>query len=446
MNRKIVRTLSLASLVALLASRAFCADEERTSKDQLTREQRTFLIYIQDGENEYKNAVDRKVRRINLWQNNLVNAQIRLDVVFTLMDGNDKLKGHQRRIGELKKFFREGHWVNYFTTNYLALRDRAYLLQNKLNPMLDELDPATKAWLEQQRQAIRNSANPESTAGPALNRVKAAEESHRVVTDSGGGPGGRMDLGGGYTYDPRTGTVYDPSGNAVPGTSLGPDGRVHFPSGYTYDPRSGTWFDPQGNPVGNGRLGPDGRVRLPNGSTIDPFGPGSSSSGGFGVPNQNSTLIDPATGRAITLDKEWFDAQGNLKAKRVRYTYTDYAGGHIDKEVVLKANTAPGANGAVNFSASEEEGSRIDWLLLIKENERKPAGQGFTATYQLINEGTPSDAEFEVSAWEGPGGRRETSDKQFTVTFPQPGDYEIKAYGRTRKYDNKFTISLPVKF
>jgi len=124
-------------------------------------------------------------------------------------------RSHQRRIAELKKFFREGYWVNYFTTNYLALRDRAYLLQNKLNPMLDELDPATKAWLEQQRQAIRNSSNPESTAGPALNRVKAAEESHRVVTDSGGGSGGRMDLGGGYTYDPRTGTVYDSQGNAV---------------------------------------------------------------------------------------------------------------------------------------------------------------------------------------------------------------------------------------
>jgi hypothetical protein len=162
--------------------------------------------------------------------------------------------------------------------------------------------------------------------------------------------------------------------------------------------------------------------------------------------NQNSTFIDPATGKAITLDKEWFDAQGNLKSKRVRYTYTDYAGGHIDKEVVLKANTAPGANGAVSFTATEEEGSRIDWLLLIKENDRKPAGQGFTVTYQLVNEGTPSDAEFEVTAWEGPGGRRETSDKQFTVTFPQPGDYEAKVYGHTRKYDNKFTISLPVKF
>jgi hypothetical protein len=446
MNRQIKRTLLLAPLVGLLASRAFCAEEERTSKDQLTREQRTFLIYIQDGENEYKNAVDRKVRRIPLWQNNIVNAQIRLDVVFTLMDGNDKLTGHQRRIGELRKFFREGYWVNYFTTNYLALRDRAYLLQNKLNPMLDELDPATKAWLEQQRQAIRNSSNPESTAGPALNRVKAAEESHRVVSDNGGGSGGRMDLGGGYTYDPSTGTVYDSQGNAIPGTSMGPDGRIHFPSGYSYDPRSGTWYDSQGNPIGRGRLGPDGRVHLPNGSTIDPFGPGSSTSNGFGTPNQNSTFIDPATGRAISLDKEWFDAQGNLKPKRVRYTYTDYAGGHIDKEVVLKANTAPGANGAVNFTASEEEGSRIDWLLLIKETDRRPNGQGFTATYQLVNEGTPSDAEFEVAGWDGPGGKRDAGDRQFTVTFPQPGDYEIKAFGRTRKYDDKFTIILPVKF
>lgn len=443
-------------MVALLATRAFAAaEEERTSKDQLTREQRTFLIYIQDGENEYKNAVDRKVRRINLWQNNLVNAQIRLDVVFTLMDGNDKLKGHQRRIGELKKVFRETYWVNYFTTNYLALRDRAYLLQNKLNPLLDELDPATKAWLEKQRQEIRNSSNPEGTASPALNRVAAAEAGQKVVTDSGGGAGGRMDLGGGYTYDPRTGTVYDPSGNAVPGTSLGADGRIHFPSGYSVDPKSGTWYDPQGNPLGTGKVGSDGRVHLSNGSTIDPInrsgsgpGAGTGNYGGSssGMANQNSTFIDPATGKAITLDKEWFDAQGNLKSKRVRYTYTDYAGGHIDKEVVLKANTAPGANGAVSFTATEEEGSRIDWLLLIKENDRKPTGQGFTVTYQLVNEGTPSDAEFEVTAWEGPGGRRETSDKQFTVTFPQPGDYEAKVYGHTRKYDNKFTISLPVKF
>ena len=107
MNSKPLAIFQAAMLGILLAQtdRAFGQAEERPTRAQLERIQRTFLIYIQDGENEYQNATNRHAHAIKLWQNNVAKAQFRLDETFTLMDGNQKLKGHQAQIGALRTFW-----------------------------------------------------------------------------------------------------------------------------------------------------------------------------------------------------------------------------------------------------------------------------------------------------------------------------------------------------
>jgi hypothetical protein len=381
-------------LLLMLGATALRAQPQTTyTFHQVKDDQRTFLAHIRDAENECTNGVVRRGENNRLWQNNIMKADLQLKVVFALMDGNDKVTSHQAKIGNLKKAVREAYWVNNFTTNYLALRNRAYALQNKVDPFIAQLDPALKAWLEKAREQIRNSDDPEKTGLAPIQQTSGT---------SLPAPTGGSDVSGGRS----------PIGNLV-----------------RHD----------GNPIGG-----DG----PGGPSA-PGGPGAPpGAGGPGgpAPKAGDTIFiggKPASGTDI---RELFDENGNLKKKFLKVTYTDAKGGHIDTEVMLKNEPQKRPDGGWDIAQSGEDGTKISWLLGIKESNRTPAGLGFTATYQLINEGTPADAQFDVTAWEGPGGRKDSADTSFTVTLPNPGHYEIKVYGQTKQYGSPFTITVPVDF
>jgi hypothetical protein len=95
----------------------------------------------------------------------------------------------------------------------------------------------------------------------------------------------------------------------------------------------------------------------------------------------------------------------------------------------------------VTVSTNEQAGSKIEWILSIKSTQPDPSGP---VTYELVNDGTPADAEFSVTSWEGPDGEKSVTDRKFTFTPPKTGGYTVKAHGRTTKYGSKFTIVQPV--
>lgn len=471
-TRVLLQTIPLA-LLLLSGGSAFGATEERPTRGKVELAQREFSGYINSAEYEYNKALHRKnEERSKLWQNNVANSQIKLAITFTLMGGNEKVKGHESMIAALKTFLGIGEKtaVKRLETNYFALRTRAYALQDKLNPLIEQLDPEVKKWLLQKEKDIKTSSNPDGIGREAALIVEGADRGGKVIVGSGSGGSQLQDLGNGYKFDPKTGIVYGPDGKPLAGASWDPDGkRIKLAGGYSIDPATGNVYGPDGVLIDGAKL-KGGRISLPGGYSLDPatgtiYGSdgkalpgakvvngsvvlpsGSDSGAGSGPsPSVSSKFVD-SSGKSIQLEKDWFDAQGNLRAKRVRMTYTDFDGGRINSEVVLNSNAQKRPDGSFAVAPAEEEGSKIEWALIINASDRKPAGQGFSVTCQLLNEGTPKDAEFEVTAWEGPDGRKETSDKQFAVTFPKPGTYEIKAYGRTLKYDNKFTISLPIEF
>jgi hypothetical protein len=155
------------------------------------------------------------------------------------------------------------------------------------------------------------------------------------------------------------------------------------------------------------------------------------------VHDQNGQVVD---------ERDWLDANMKPKKEIVRTTYTDFKSGQIDSERILISNARTDADGNITIDPTEVPGSKIDWLFTIKQVSSVPAGDGFTVSFELDNDGTPADAGYVVTAWEGPEGKKDATGASFTVTFPKSGDYVIKVYGTTTKYHSNFTISLPVKF
>jgi hypothetical protein len=452
------KTACLSALLTLALSALGQTELPTTTYKQLLDEQRVFEVYIRDAEHEYRSLVNRRGASNPLWQNNCMSADLRLKVMFTLMDGNDKIVPHQQKIGELRKTFREAYWVNRFTTNYLGLRERAYSLQDRLNPFVDQLDPNLRNWLEDRLRQIATSGNPQGPGGNAIGLIPANKP--MTVAPSGG----RTQIGGGWTVDDQ-GNVYDQNGNCVPGAHYDAEhGTVVFPNGWSYDPGKNVFYDPNGKPAaGHPRLDSNGNIVFPDfgddyvdkeGNWHHKDGSPSSDTHGMGARGSRSDM-PPAdmnnlyvNGRKLSPEeaKAYMGPNGAIKDKMLRATYTDVTGGRIDTEAWLKNDAQRRADGGLDITSTEQDDTRVSWLLSIKEAARQPAGAGFTATYNLINEGAPPDAEFQVTAWEGPGGKKSTSDTSFSVTFPQSGTYDIKAYGRTRKYDNPFVIKTTATF
>jgi hypothetical protein len=486
------------------------ANEERPTSAQLERAQRTFLIYIQDGENEYLNATNRKAQNFRLWQNNVATAKIRLDVVFTLMDGNSKFSGHQAQIGNLKKFFFESSAVNRFTTNYLALRNRAYDLQNKLDPLVNQLDPATRNFINDTFQQIHGGADAnavQAMGGNLVDAVRTAEARNQVI--SGGSTPPPAAGSGGDSWQPTSNTTVnsflsnpnnpaaadalrlalhtsdiDPMSAedaqlAVNAAAQGDLGTLRkLLQKYPHDPvlqallaglLQKTGPDPltsaeaqrmvqawaSGDPAAIASAVKDIAAAHPNspffkqGGSLNPDSNPINSSVNPNPAddpyNQAHPKITSSTGEVID-EREWLDDQGHIKHQIIRAKYTDFKGGQIDSEKLLDSNAQKGADGSVTINPTEVAGSKIEWSFTIKETSRNPAGEGFNVTFQLVNDGTPADAKFDVTGWEGPDGKKDTTDNQFTVTFPKRGKYEVKAYGQTGKYHSNFTITQPVSF
>jgi hypothetical protein len=117
-------------------------------------------------------------------------------------------------------------------------------------------------------------------------------------------------------------------------------------------------------------------------------------------------------------------------------------GGQITSETRYSVKLEKGS-GPRDWVLNEKPVDTLDWQFLIRPvGDQKKVADGFQATYELVNDASPS-ADYEVTGWEGPDGTLyRTNDKQFTVTFAQPEQQTIKALGVTRKYNNKFAISL----
>ena len=144
-------------------------------------------------------------------------------------------------------------------------------------------------------------------------------------------------------------------------------------------------------------------------------------------------------------EREWLDPQGRLKKQVVRAAYTDFKGGQIDSEKLITSAPKQEADGSISVSQAEEPGSKIDWLFTIKQTKQEAVGQDSRSTYQVVNDGTPANAAFEITSWDLDD-KKESGGKEYTVTFPKPGDYVVKAHGKTGKYGSEFTIPLPVHF
>ena len=153
-------------------------------------------------------------------------------------------------------------------------------------------------------------------------------------------------------------------------------------------------------------------------------------------------------GRTATLDDihELFDDKGNLRRTFVKASYIDgVKGGRLASEVKLKNDLKDKGDGSYDVTQTED-GTAITWNFAIEKVSEEQKDQGFTATYKLVNGGTPPpDGDFVIISWAGPDGQKGTGDT-FTVTFPKPGAYEVKVSGQTKKYQSNFSITKPVSF
>ena len=468
MNSKPLAIFQAAMLGILLAQtdRAFGQAEERPTRAQLERIQRTFLIYIQDGENEYQNATNRHAHAIKLWQNNVAKAQFRLDETFTLMDGNQKLKGHQAQIGALRTFWGigEARWVTNFTTNYLALRNRAYELQNKLNPLVNELDPAAKALLSDISKKIHDSDMPELVAHTNYDDVQNRDLSGKLFSTGSGSSGttSATDPLAGFFSNPNNPSAMDAAKQALqstPSDALSPEEAQQALEFYKSGNIPGLAALVQRHPGNeylrqllskaliNAGLTPADAANYVNAARNHDSGAMAQIAAKYPAiqPQASGTRYVTPSGGEFDI-RPFLGEDGKLKPKTVVAKYTDIKFGQIDSEVIVDADYKTLEPGTVAVQTTEEPGSRIDWRFTIKQIKSAPAGQGFTVTFQLVNDGTPADAAFAVTAWEGPDGRKDSTDNQITVMFPKPGSYVIKASGSTTKYGSKFTISQPVNF
>jgi hypothetical protein len=165
----------------------------------------------------------------------------------------------------------------------------------------------------------------------------------------------------------------------------------------------------------------------------------------YDKPVTPGTVIRGGGGSVID-EREWLDEQGRIKKQTLRAVYTDFKGGQIESEKLFDSNAQRGTDGSITINPAEVPGKGIEWYFSVKETSRTPVGDGFTITFQLVNGGTPPDAQFDVTGWEGPDGKKDSTQTQFTMTFPKPGKYEVKAYGQTRTYHSVFTITQPISF
>jgi hypothetical protein len=183
----------------------------------------------------------------------------------------------------------------------------------------------------------------------------------------------------------------------------------------------------------------------PGSGSKTPTGPGPGAELVIGRPPPPHTKFVDENGNVID-EHDLEDEQGNLKKRTVRTRYSDHKDGQIESEVVFDLAFQPVEAGVARVAKVEEPNSQVDWLFTITQSNTEKAGAGFTSTFELVNEGKTANAEFKVTAWEGPDGRVQSSDKKFDFKFPKPGDYNIKVYGTT-KYNSKFTIPLDgIKF
>jgi hypothetical protein len=450
---------------------AWGQDTAPTTTSQLNTMQDLFDIFLKTGEQQYQTATNSKAKQDPLWQKHAVIAKIRLTVVYTMMDGNKQgVPPYESEIGRLKKFFRQEAAIKRYTDNYLALRKRADQLQREVAPLLAELSADWLNYANKTSAEIVSSRDPwtdsnialkelDSTKGPPQTNPDAADAFLQALQSAPLDPMSEADAKA-YkaAYDARdlatllsfflahlrNAAVADSIEKLLqtgPG-ALSPAEAKRMVEAFA-----------SGDQAAISRTAADIGSTHPNNPFFKPGGALSSSAlNSFGGPSGGAVFDRPRKGDTINAspgqifdEREWFDEQGRLKKKILRAGYTDFKGGQIFSEKILTSNPKKEADGSFTVTQTEEPSSGIDWLFTIKETKRAAVGQGWTVSFQLVND-DPGKAAFEVSAWEGPDGKKESSNREFTVTFPTPGKYTVKAYGKTGKYHSDFVITLPVQF
>jgi hypothetical protein len=478
-NSKPLAVFQAAVLAVLLAQTGAAFGQAdsvtNTSYSELKDRESIFLTYIVVAENEYMNATNRRVQSNPLWQTNVVTAKIKLAVAFALMDGNSKLPAYEVLIGRLKIRFPasligrgEDYWKNYFRTNYTAMRTRAYELQNKLDPMVSNLPQPIQAWLIPVLKQIGGSGNPqiEDPTAPGGGGIPPPP----IVVTPSAPP---QTLVNDFFSQPDSAAASNAVSNALTQAPcpLSPEEAQQAIQAAKKGDIPALVALYQKHPcndvlkemvrhvlIKDGRMPPadvDAYLKALT-NQDDPARNGFESKYPFLKPGGGTVTpanTDAGTTDYVTPTGDKFDIRpfldpntGKLMPKTVIAHYADLIGRQIDSEVIVDADYKTVKPGTVAVHTTEEPGSKIDWRFTIKQTKSAPAGQGFTVTFQLVNDGTPADAAFAATDWEGPDGKKPSTDTQFTVTFPRPGDYVVKVYGTTTKYGSKFTISQPVHF
>ena len=159
-------------------------------------------------------------------------------------------------------------------------------------------------------------------------------------------------------------------------------------------------------------------------------------------PTQNAQLFS-TTGTPLN-QRDYFNARGDFNLVNLKAAYSDYKGGNLRMETLGYNYYEKVSTG--RFTVDSAKSAAIQWQFAIQQFDRQPSGSGYLSTFKLVNSGDPKDAEFAVTAWEGPDGRIETADREITLNFPKSGSYKIKVFGTTEKFKHDFVITDSVSF
>ncbi len=504
MKRKLSAILTAALFGLLLGSTGrVCGQTTDDGSPTITLsdlklDQRRFTEFLRDGQNEYMVATNRLASQNELWVNNLAKAKVLVKINLTLMDGNSSLQSEDARIAALHRTFFTQSTIDRYSTAYRSLRTQTYALEDSLRLLMDKLTPAERRLIQKWLDQIDNSKSIDDAlkvVQDVTDKVSRSEDQGSKFSENNGndnGNGGNDNSNGGYNINSGADKLADGAingdadaqsalYNALVQSGLSPEDAhaavdaaakgdlatilrlLHKYPDNKYlqalvNRLSESGDDPltpeetkqlikaaqdgdldtirhilQNHPNHRGANDPDLNDQDFFTDNYQPHRHGHQGGSGNNSNDQGDNLNNGGnSGNGGDISAPWSEEEKRDGRKDAHYL--DFVGGHIGTEKLFI------------WPDKVKPADEIDWVFSIKPGDEQPtADGGKKVTYELVND-DPANADFEITAWEGPDGKTPSSERKFTVTFPKPGEYTVKVYGQTSKYHHDFVIPLSVTF